>query len=70
MLAWGDRWLSDGRPPIQLTHAPCGRDFTPTVICDRCRKPVAASNMKYRLRYDARDYEADGNHGRVVRGRM
>jgi DNA-binding HxlR family transcriptional regulator len=70
MMAWGDRWLSHGRPPIQLTHGTCGKDFTPTVICDRCRKPVTASNMKYRLEYDPRDYEADGNHNRVAPGRI
>ena len=70
MMAWGDRWLSRGRPPIQLTHDACGKDFTPTVICDRCRKPVTASNMKYRLEYDPRDYEADGNRGRVAPGRI
>jgi DNA-binding HxlR family transcriptional regulator len=66
MMAWGDRWLSHRKPPLQLTHATCGKDFTPTVICDRCRKPVTASNMRHRLRYDARDYEADSSDGRVA----
>jgi hypothetical protein len=51
MMAW-DRWLSHGKPPTQLTHGTCGRDFTARVICDRCRKPVTAFNMKYRLTYD------------------
>ena len=26
MLAWGDRWLSRGGPPIILTHRDCGND--------------------------------------------
>jgi DNA-binding HxlR family transcriptional regulator len=70
MMAWGDRWLSNARPPIQLTHGTCGNDFLPTVVCDKCRKPVTAANMKYRLGYDPRDYEADSNHGRVAPGRI
>ncbi|KAB2920510.1 MAG: helix-turn-helix transcriptional regulator [Hyphomicrobiaceae bacterium] len=70
MMAWGDRWLSHGEPPIQLTHTTCGKDFTPTVICDKCRKPVTASNMRYRLKYDPRDYEADSDYGRVAPGRI
>lgn len=56
MLAWGDRWLSDGRSPLVLTHATCGHDFAPTVLCDHCRRPVDAFNMRYRLNYEAGPY--------------
>ena len=37
MLAWGDRWLSSGKPPLILTHKSCGHDFQAEVICDACR---------------------------------
>lgn len=70
MMAWGDRWLSHDGPPIQLTHSVCGRDFTPSVICDKCRTPVSAASMKYRIKYDPRDYEADSDYGRVAPGRI
>lgn len=70
MMAWGDRWQSRGGPPIQLTHSTCGNDFMPVVICDRCRKPVTAHNMKYRVKYDPREYEADSDYGRVAPGRI
>lgn len=70
MMAWGDRWLSHEEPPIQLTHATCGHDFTPSVICDKCRQPIDATNMKYRLLYDPRDYEAEIKSGRVAPGRI
>lgn len=53
MLAWGDRWLADGRPPLVLTHKRCGRDFTPVVLCDACLEPVEPSTMRYRPNYDA-----------------
>ena len=56
MLAWGDRWLADGRPPLILTHRGCGRDFTPSVLCDRCREPIDTFTMRYRLNYDATPY--------------
>lgn len=51
MLRWGDRWLSDGKPPLILTHIACGSDFDPTVICDQCRRPLAARDMSYKLNY-------------------
>jgi DNA-binding HxlR family transcriptional regulator len=70
MMAWGDRWLSRGEPPIQLTHKACGNDFTPVIICDQCRKPVTAHNMKYRMKYDPEEYEADSEYGRVAPGRI
>ena len=69
-MVWGDRWLSQGRPPLQLTPCHLRKDFTATVICDGCRKPVAAFNMRYRRNCDLRDYEADRGDGRVASGRF
>lgn len=60
MLAWGDRWLAKGKPPLLLHHLACDRDFQPTVICDTCHKPIVAADMKYRLHYDPRSYGALG----------
>jgi len=51
MLAWGDRWLAVGKPPLILTHTDCGADFDPAVVCDRCRQPVQAREMRYELHY-------------------
>jgi len=58
MMAWGDRWLSRGGPPLVLTHRDCGKDFTPMVICERCSKPIAAHSMHYRMNYNPRDFGA------------
>lgn len=60
MLAWGDRWLSRGKPPLLLRHMKCGHDFHASVICDKCHKPVIAADMQYRLNYDPKDYGALG----------
>jgi DNA-binding HxlR family transcriptional regulator len=60
MLAWGDRWLSKGKPPLLLHHIKCGHDFHASVICDKCHKPITAADMQYRLNYDPKDYGALG----------
>lgn len=64
MMAWGDRWLAGGRPPLILTHRACGRDFGPTVICDRCAAPIDAATMRYRLNYDPAPFGGPFEPGR------
>jgi DNA-binding HxlR family transcriptional regulator len=51
MMAWGDRWLADGKPPMRLRHKTCGQDFSAIVVCSKCRKPIAAEDTDYRLQY-------------------
>jgi DNA-binding HxlR family transcriptional regulator len=36
IVAWGDRWTSEGHPPMLFTHVPCGHDTTATVVCSAC----------------------------------
>lgn len=40
MMAWGDRWLTHGRPPVKLTHRTCGRQLVPVLSCSRCASPI------------------------------
>ena len=54
MLRWGDDWLAHGEVPLILNHTDCGKDFNPAVVCDRCRKPLKARDMSYRLNYRPR----------------
>ena len=51
MMAWGDRWLAEGRAPLRLRHRTCGGDFTPQVLCSACHQPLRAQDTRYRLRY-------------------
>lgn len=51
MIRWGDKWLSNGKPPLKLTHIDCGKDFDPTVICDQCKQPLIAAEMRYMMNY-------------------
>jgi DNA-binding HxlR family transcriptional regulator len=66
MLRWGDRWLSRDEPPLILTHAECGADFAPTVVCDHCRMPLQASDMSYRLNYRPKDDGRPRKAGRPI----
>ncbi|WP_084029894.1 helix-turn-helix domain-containing protein [Bradyrhizobium sp. LMTR 3] len=60
MLRWGDRWLSKGKPPLLLKHLPCGHDFHAEVVCDRCKEPIVAADMRYKLAYDPKSFGALG----------
>jgi DNA-binding HxlR family transcriptional regulator len=33
---WGDRWATDGEPPILYTHSTCGAALTPQTVCAHC----------------------------------
>lgn len=58
MLRWGDRWLSKGKLPLLLRHTACGHDFHASVICDRCKQPIVAADMQYKLTYDPASFGA------------
>jgi DNA-binding HxlR family transcriptional regulator len=60
MLRWGDRWLSGGKPPLLLKHVTCGHDFHASVICDQCKQPISAAEMRYKLTYDPKAFGALG----------
>ena len=66
MLRWGDRWLSRDEPPLILTHYGCGLDFQATVICDKCRQPLRAKEMSYRLNYRPKEDGRPSKPGRPV----
>ncbi|MCY4290395.1 MAG: helix-turn-helix domain-containing protein [Roseovarius sp.] len=51
MMAWGDKWLSDGRPPLRLRHRECDQDFQAQVVCSECLEPIAVTDTDYTLTY-------------------
>jgi DNA-binding HxlR family transcriptional regulator len=51
MMRWGDRWLSDGKPPLTLRHRLCNSDFAPLVVCSHCKQPIMANETDYELSY-------------------
>ena len=47
MLAWGDRWLARGRPPVKLTHRICGRRLHPVLSCSRCANRITLADIAF-----------------------
>ncbi|MGO9157661.1 winged helix-turn-helix transcriptional regulator [Mycobacterium sp.] len=46
MLMWGDRWLSNGRPPIALTHTTCAHRLRAVPTCSRCGTPILLCELE------------------------
>jgi DNA-binding HxlR family transcriptional regulator len=36
LTEWGDRWATDGEPPILYTHSICGAGITQQTVCANC----------------------------------
>jgi DNA-binding HxlR family transcriptional regulator len=47
MLAWGDRWLFGGHPPVRLTHNTCGCQLTPNLTCSACSRPISRAEVTF-----------------------
>jgi DNA-binding HxlR family transcriptional regulator len=47
MLAWGDRWLFNHKPPVQLTHKRCGRKLAPVLSCSACANRISRSDVTF-----------------------
>jgi DNA-binding HxlR family transcriptional regulator len=47
MLAWGDRWVFGGEPPVRLTHETCGRPLTPILTCSACAEPISRADIAF-----------------------
>jgi DNA-binding HxlR family transcriptional regulator len=47
MLAWGDRWVAHGRPPVILTHRTCGRPLVPVLTCSTCASRITRSDIAF-----------------------
>jgi len=48
MLAWGDRWVFAGRPPVRLTHEKCRGPLTPILTCSACAEPISRADVAFR----------------------
>jgi DNA-binding HxlR family transcriptional regulator len=46
LMAWGDRWMTNGTAPVQLVHRSCGHHVTPTLTCPHCGDHVDPRDMQ------------------------
>ena len=46
---WGDRWLGEGEPAVQIVHKNCGQITQPQMICSECKAPMTAHDAEARL---------------------
>lgn len=49
LMAWGDRWLAEEGPPINLRHTTCGHVTTATVVCSECGEPLELREVRGEL---------------------
>ncbi len=47
MLTWGDRWLSNGQPPVRLTHLRCGKHLSPHLTCSKCTRAISRTDLAF-----------------------
>lgn len=40
MKAWGDKWLGEGSPSIEIRHKGCGHVVIPEMTCSACHAPM------------------------------
>jgi DNA-binding HxlR family transcriptional regulator len=45
LLTWTGKWLSNGRPVIDLRHKPCGKHFVSVLTCATCGERVGADDI-------------------------
>lgn len=46
MMKWGDRWESEGDPPLTLQHRSCGHDTESVVVCAHCREDLRWGDLR------------------------
>lgn len=46
MKAWGDKWLGEGSPSIEIRHKGCGLVVIPEMTCSACHAPMNAHDAK------------------------
>ncbi|MES9539510.1 winged helix-turn-helix transcriptional regulator [Actinomadura sp. NPDC000600] len=46
LTEWGDRWATDGEPPILYTHSVCGAGVTQRTVCAHCGRVDDPAEIK------------------------
>lgn len=46
MMHWGDKWSTDGTPPVTLTHTTCGHETHGVLACAHCGEELRRSQIR------------------------
>lgn len=46
MMRWGDRWATEGAPPVTLTHTTCGQPTSARVTCQGCGEELTLRTVR------------------------
>lgn len=46
LMHWGDRWMGDGEPPVQLVHRACGTPVSLDYYCWECATSFSATDIR------------------------
>lgn len=46
MMHWGDKWSTDGTPPVTLTHTTCGHETHGVLACAHCGEDLRRSQIR------------------------
>jgi DNA-binding HxlR family transcriptional regulator len=49
LLAWGDKYMSAGKPPVESIHTECGHPFHLVATCSHCGKELKRGTVQARL---------------------
>lgn len=47
LMRWGDRWLWQGRSPLQVRHGSCGALLHTQWRCSHCQHPIERSDLSF-----------------------
>ena len=58
---WGDRWATEGSPPITVVHRACGHETRAIVQCPDCGETLTDRDVRIRGNFIGRPAGATGN---------
>ena len=46
LLAWGDKWETEGEPPLRLIHTTCNNTMHSQSVCSECGEDINVFNLQ------------------------
>ena len=46
LMQWGDRYMADSGPPVEIVHKSCGHTIEPRMACPECDESLTAYDVR------------------------